>query len=193
MTHGRRKASDEEQDLLRRSRTLDEAALRAVFDAYYDPLYRYIYRHLRHEQSSEDVTAEVFRSFLEQLNLGRGPTSYLKAWLYQVAHNLVVDELRRAKYRDHVPLNEEMQIPALQVGRQEENASAQQAINLALQSLTEKQRDVLILKFLHNLENEEIAYTLKMTVGTVKALQYRGLQAMRRHLTRQKGFEPNDP
>jgi RNA polymerase sigma-70 factor, ECF subfamily len=192
MIRGRKEPSAEEQDLLQRSRKLDEAALSAVFDAYYDPLYRYVYRYLRHSQTAEDVTADVFRNFLEKLAAGKGPTEYLKAWLYRVAHNLIIDEVRRNKYREHEELDENQRASEPQADRQAESSITKQMIHKALQTLTGKQRDVLILKYLHGFENEEIAYTLRMNVGTVKALQYRGLQSLRRYLSKLRIFGEED-
>ena len=167
----------DEQDLLQRARRLDESALSAIFDAYYEPLYRYIYRHIGVSLTAEDLAAEVFRSFLEELKIQRGPTTYLKAWLYRVAHNLIVDELRRNIHREYEPLDEDRHAADPEVTEQ-----VQQLTQQALQQLTDKQRTVLVLKYLQGLETEEIAQTLNLSIGTVKALQHRGLQAMRQHL-----------
>jgi RNA polymerase sigma factor (sigma-70 family) len=97
---------DDERELLHRARSLDEIALSAIFDTFYPSLYRYIYHHVRHQATAEDLTAEVFTRILEQLADGRGPKRHLKAWLYRVAHNLVVDESRRRIHRDHDPVDE---------------------------------------------------------------------------------------
>jgi RNA polymerase sigma-70 factor (ECF subfamily) len=176
----------DEGELLEGARRLDEAALSTIFDLYYEPLYRYIYRHIGVSLTAEDLVADVFRSFLEQLRVQRGPTTYLKAWLYRVAHNLIVDELRRNKHRVHEQLDEEWRSPGPQVQDEVQQSLARQVTEAALRSLTGKQRAVLELKYLHGLDTEEIAETLKMSTGTVKALQHRGLQAMRRHL-KEKG------
>ena len=172
----------DEQDLLQRARRLDESALSAIFDAYYEPLYRYIYRHIGVSLTAEDLAAEVFRSLLEELRRQRGPTTYLRAWMYRVAHNLIVDELRRNKHRDHEPLDEDRHAADPAVTEQVQKSIDHQMTQRALQQVTEKQRAVLVLRYLQGLEIEEIAETLSISIGTVKALQHRGLQAMRRHL-----------
>jgi RNA polymerase sigma-70 factor (ECF subfamily) len=186
MPEGRGTTRIDESELLEGARRLDETALRTIFDVYYEPLYRYIYRHIGVSLTAEDLVADVFRSLLEQLQAQRGPTTYLKAWLYRVAHNLIVDELRRNKHRDHDELDEEWSAHGAQVQDEVQQSFARQVTNDALQGLTDKQRAVLELKYLHGLDAPEIAQTLKMSVGTVKALQHRGLQAMRRQL-KQKG------
>jgi RNA polymerase sigma-70 factor (ECF subfamily) len=182
MPEGSKTPSADEQDLLQRARRLEAPALGAVFDAFYEPLYRYIYRHIGHATTAEDLTAEVFRRFLEQIRDGHGPTSHLKAWLYRVAHNLTVDELRRRKHQDHEPLDEDLHSADEPISKQVQQAIRQQQVRLALRQLSSKQQAVLTLKFLQGLENEEVARVLQMTAGTVRALQQRGLRALRRHL-----------
>lgn len=172
----------DECDLLLRARRLDESALSTIFDAYYEPLYRYAYRHLGTSLIAEDLAAEVFQRFLEEIKNQRGPTTNLKAWLYRVAHNLIVDELRRNKHLDFELLDESRLAADPEVGDQVQQSIVQQLTRQALQQLTEKQRTVLVLKYLQGLETEEIAQTLNLSIGTVKSLQHRGLQAMRQHL-----------
>lgn len=172
----------EERELLRGIRSLDQAALGTVFDTYYPRLYRYIYQHLRHQLTAEDLAAEVFTRLLEQLAGGGGPRKHLQAWLYRVAHNLVVDESRRRVHRDHEPLEEWRA-----VGQQDVEAAVAHSISWqracdALAGLTPQQRAVLVLKFLEGWSNKEVARVLDTSEGAVKSLQHRGLAAMRRAL-----------
>jgi RNA polymerase sigma-70 factor (ECF subfamily) len=172
----------EERELLRRVRSLDEAALAAVFDTYYPRLYRYIYQHLRHQATAEELAAEVFARMLEQLAWGGGPRRHLRAWLYRVAHNLVVDESRRRVHRDHQVLEEWMAVGGQDVEGEVHQAVAWQHGRAALAELTAQQRAVIILKYLEGWTNKEVARVLETTEGAVKSLQHRGLAAMRRTL-----------
>lgn len=172
----------EEQKLLRRVRSLDEAALGVVFDTYYPRLYRYIYQHLRHQTVAEDLAAEVFARMLEQLKNGGGPRRHLQAWLYRVAHNLVVDTARRQVHRNHEPLEDWTDVGAQDVEGEVLQAMAWQQASAALTELTPQQRSVIILKYLSGLSNREVAEVLETSEGAVKSLQHRGLAAMRRTL-----------
>jgi RNA polymerase sigma-70 factor (ECF subfamily) len=174
----------DERSLLRRARSLDDAALSEIFDTYYPLLYRYIYHHLHHRATAEDLAAEVLTRMLEQLADGRGPTRHLNAWLYRVAHNLVVDESRRRVHRDHDPLDEGTAAAVEDVEAQTAMAIWRQQARGALAELTPNQRAVLFLRFLEGYENKEISRVLQTSVGAVKALQHRALEAMRRHLER---------
>lgn len=176
--------ADDERDLLRRVRALEKEALGTVFDTYYSPLYRYIYHRIGHQETAEDLAADVFNRLLKEIDRGRGPTRYLRAWLYRVARNLVTDEFRRFSYRDHDQLDEQMASPTQGVVDQVETTVMDQQARSALEELTAKQRDVIILKYLEGYENQEIAQVLQTTVGAVKSLRHRGLAAMRRALVR---------
>jgi RNA polymerase sigma-70 factor (ECF subfamily) len=176
--------ADDERELLQRVLALDERALGMVFDAYYLPLYRYIAHHIGHLETAEDLAAEVFNRLLEEIERGRGPKRSLKSWLYRVAHNLLVDQLRRLEHRDHELLSEAMVSSDPSVPAQAETAILSQQARAALQELTPRQRDVIILKYLEGHENDEVARILGTSVAAVKSLRSRGLAAMRRHLER---------
>ena len=172
----------DERELLRQASALDERALGIVFDQFYPSLFRYIYHHVRHIQTAEDLAADVFRRFLESIKKGRGPNRHLKAWLYRVAHNLVIDDSRRIVHRNHSPLDEDQRADVDEVSEQVQRSILRQQAYEAMDQLTEKQRQVITLRFLEGLTNREVARVLGMTVGTVKSLQHRGLASMQRHL-----------
>jgi RNA polymerase sigma-70 factor (ECF subfamily) len=119
---------------------------------------------------------------LEQLAKGRGPDQHLRAWLYRVAHNLVIDHARRQVHRDHDPLDEELVSTEEDLETEVDGAIQRERAAAALQRLTPMQRAVIILKYLEGYANKEIAAMLDLSVGAVKALQHRGLASMRRHL-----------
>ena len=126
---------------------------------------------------------------LEQLAKGRGPEQHLRAWLYRVAHNLVVDHARRQVHRDHDPLDEGLVSTGQDVELEVHDAILRQQAGEALQRLTPMQRAVIILKYLEGYTNQEISSMLDLSVGAVKALQHRGLASMRRYSaqTRESG------
>jgi RNA polymerase sigma-70 factor (ECF subfamily) len=121
---------------------------------------------------------------LAQIAKGQGPKTYLKAWLYRVAFNLIVDESRRRVHRDHEPLDEGIASSEQGVEARVTSSILQREAWNALDELTVKQRVVIVSKYLGGQENREIARTLNMSLGAVKALQHRGLAAMRRYLER---------
>lgn len=161
-------------------------ALAAIYDRFHDPLYAYIYRRVGDVDVARDLTGELFRRFLEALNRDRGPDQHLQAWLYRTAHNLVIDYYRRRQHRQHLPLREELLSGDENPAAAAEVALETARVRLAFQELTADQQQVLALKYLQGLSNDEVAEVMDKPVGAVKALQHRGLRALQRRLAPDK-------
>jgi RNA polymerase sigma-70 factor (ECF subfamily) len=161
---------------------LDRAGLAAIYDEHYPLIYRYIYRQVGDVEVTRDLAAEVFHRLLKSVRKQKHPGQYLKAWLYRTAHNIVVDHYRRQQHRQHLPLNEALidaeDDPAQTAERRESAAR----VRAALHELTPQQRQVIALKFLEGLSNQEVAAVLSKPVGAVKSLQHRALAALQRYL-----------
>lgn len=176
----------DEAKLLKQARALDQNALTWVYQNYHSAIYRYIYHHLGEAQTAEDLTSDVFRRLLQALRNGGGPTRQLSAWLYRVAHNLIVDHVRRCKHRNHEPLDGALGDRLADSTEGPEHLAARsivmEHVRGAMLELTEEQRQVVILKFLEGMSNAEVAAITGKTVGAVKALQHRGLETLRAQL-----------
>jgi len=156
--------------------------LAGIYDQYYQPIYSYVYRQVSDVETASDLTAEVFSRLLRVAQGDGFPEQQVRAWLYRTAHNLVIDHYRRQAHRQHLSLEEELveggEDPA---GVVERRASAAQ-VRAALQHLTSAQQQVIVLKFLQGLSNQEVAEILHRSVGAIKLLQHRALAALQRHL-----------
>jgi RNA polymerase sigma-70 factor (ECF subfamily) len=164
------------------AREYDPAVLAEIYDQYSAKIYSYIYHRTGDRELAEDLTADVFLRALEAIQNKKGWTSSLQGWLYRIAHNLVVDHFRRQSKREGPPLNERIAASddrSLQIA---ERILAGEKLRAALQHLTEDQQQVIILKFVEDLSNREVAEIIGKTEGAVKALQHRGLAALRRIL-----------
>ena len=168
-----------EQELLTQAGKFDTCALAEIYDLYSPRLYRYAMRLLGDDCAAEDCVSETFSRFLKALQAGKGPRDYLQAYLFRMAHNLVVDHYRRQ------PLTEEL-TDDLQNVEDTENAAehnlSQNRVRAALHKLTEDQQQVVSLKFLEGWENDEIACALHKPVGAVKSLQHRALAQLQKFL-----------
>ncbi len=144
-----------------------------IYDTHAPRVYRYIYHRLGDRSLAEDLTGEVFVRFL---NVTAAPDN-VGAFLYRIAHNLIVDYLRHNQparvVSDDVPVDQAD--PARLAELEMERARLRRLIA----RLTPDQQQVIVLKFLEGLSNEEIARVLDKPVGAVKALQHRGLVALR--------------
>jgi RNA polymerase sigma-70 factor (ECF subfamily) len=111
------------------------------------------------------------RYFLQVLRKKRGPKDYLRAYLYRIAHNWVVDH-----YRTQPVLSElDEKFPGAPLEEKTNQRLRTDRIRKILSHLTPDQQQVIALKFLEESSNDEVARTLKRPVGAIKSLQHRAL------------------
>ncbi len=174
-----------EQVLLERASRFDEQALAEVYDTYSPGIFRYAWRLLGDADLAEDCVSETFDRYLRALHKGNGPQEYLQAYLYRIAHNWITDYYRRSP-PPSMPLDLELaddhsRQPPFLADRAIELSQLRQA----LAQLTPEQRQVILLKYLEDWDNQDIAQALNKPVGAIKSLQHRALEALRRLLVRQ--------
>lgn len=168
--------------LLEQVQRWDEAALAEVYDTYAPAIYRYAYRHLGSSDSAQEIVADTFHRFLVALKRGAGPEQELSAWLYRVAHNLITDFYRRESIRGTVEIDENMPSGALQTEATALQREEIGRIREAFQKLPSLQQQVINLRFGEELSLEEVSRITQKTVGAVKALQHRAIEALRKML-----------
>lgn len=168
--------------LLEGAQRYDPKALGQIFDAYYDRIYGYIYRRIGHSGLAEDLAGEVFLRLLEAIKTERGPRTNLLAWLYRVAHNLIVDNYRRQSKVTTQPLEDwVVSVPDNPMERVELELMQDQ-LRIAIGRLTQDQQQVIVLKFVEGLSNAQVGIILGKPEGAIKSLQHRALAAIRRQI-----------
>jgi len=153
--------------------------LAEIYDAYYLPIYRFIFRQVGDVETSRELASEVFHRMLKACRNDVEFIQRLTPWLYCTARNLVIDHYRRQQYRNHLPLDEENIMSNYDTADVAELRISAEQMREALQKLTPDQRQVILLKFMEGLSNQEVADALSKPVGAVKALQHRALVALR--------------
>jgi RNA polymerase sigma-70 factor, ECF subfamily len=172
--------SDEE--LIARAKAYDEAVLQAIYEQYSPNIFRYIYYRIGDYDAAEDLRAEVFVKMLEGLDSFTYQGWGISAWLYRIAHDRVVDHLRRMKRRQHEPLQPYVVDPADGPDTISLSRLDHADLRAALSQLTDEQAEVIILRFLQDHSLREVAQITGRTEGAIKALPHRALQALGRLL-----------
>ena len=98
----------DERGLLERAQHYDEGALGELYDRYAPRIYRYVYRHVGDAVLAEDLTGDVFVRVLQALQSERFWQTSFQAWLYRIAHNLVVDHYRRGAKVNEIELDDRL-------------------------------------------------------------------------------------
>ena len=161
---------------------LDPQAISAVYDRYFSDVYRFVLYRLNDEALAEDVSGDVFVRLLEALKKKRGPDKNIKAWLLSTASHVVTDHLRRHYRRPTTNLPETLvddtKAPVVEIERRDQARFTRESI----QKLTADQQTVLALRFGQGYSLEETATVMKKKSNAIKALQFRALAALRRHV-----------
>lgn len=170
----------DEQSLLQRASQLETQALAEIYDTYSPGIYRYTARLLGDVTLAEDCVAETFVRFLRSMQERRGPRDHLQAYLYRIAHNLIVDLYRN---RDQtVELSDALRSEADVPEEEAAKHIRQKEIRKAIRNLTPDQQKVISLKYLEEWSNEEVARALRKPVGAVKSIQHRALRSLQKLL-----------
>ncbi len=168
-----------EAQLLEQARRFDPDALRALHNRLYEPVYRYVHFKVSDPQASEDLTSEVFLRVLEALKKGKMWKTTPDAWIFGIARNVVADHYRKAGRRPEVALDERLAMPDEQNLTQRVVVAEQhEELAKAITTLTDEQRDVVLLRFMEGLSINDVAEVLNKTPGAVKGLQHRALRAL---------------
>ena len=172
--------------------TGDPEALR-TFYAELSPRVR-SYVRSRGAAEPDDLTSEVFLAVFRQLREFDGTAAQLRSWVFSIAHNKVVDELRRRSRRpevvDYDPEADRRLAPSAEDAGLAGIASAR--VERLLAPLPTDQRTVLLLRIVGDLTVEQVARVVGKRPGAVKALQRRGLARVRAALE-DEGVPLQDP
>ena len=181
--------SDDELGLIRRAQSGDAAAFAALYDHHYDAVYRYCYYRVGDVTLAQDLASEVFVRMVEKLDSFKPRGRPLLAWLYTIARNLVTDHRRRHDRAAHLPLDDALTGDGHSLAQDVERGLLADCLQVGLQHLTEDQRQVILLKFVENYSNAQVARMLRKTEGAVKSLQHRALASLRKALEREGCYE----
>jgi len=173
--------SSEEKELVARAARGDADAFSMLYESNFDRVYRYLYVRLGNEAESEDLAQEVFAKVLEVIGSYQWRDVPFASWLFRIAHNKMIDHIRREKRIERVDSEETV----LSLDDPDPADIAEHNLQLEkvrhnIARLSPAQREVIWLRFGAGLSTTEVASALGKSTGTVKALQYNGIVALRK-------------
>ena len=173
----------EEENLVRRAQQRDQQAFAQLYEEHFNKIYRYVALRIGNKTEAEDITQQVFLKALQSISSFRWRGIPFSAWLFRIAHNQVVDYLRKKTKQATVPLDESTVIvisnPQLLA---EQGLDIEQLLS-ATKRLTPTQREVISLRFAGELPIAEVARVMGKSQGAVKALQHSAIGALRKVLS----------
>jgi RNA polymerase sigma-70 factor, ECF subfamily len=157
--------------------------LAGLYEQYYDRVLRYIVSRVGNRDTAEDLAGDVFVRAVESFGSFKDKGVPVQAWLFRIAHNLVVDHYRRSSYRRSTPIDDAMEIagPADPEAEVEHSITMEQ-VRTMMQRLNPAQQEVIALRFMGGLSAEEAGAVMGRTSGAIRELQRTALKALRSHL-----------
>ncbi len=159
-----------------------ESRLAGLYDEYYDKIARYAYVRIGNASEAEDIASEVFLKALGSLNRYQDRGLPMQAWLFKIAHNLVVDYLRNKSKRVTLPIDIVDIVDESDPVETAEINLEMERVTVAMQSLTEEQREVVRLRFLGGLTSREVGEIMKKSDGAVREMQRAAMEKLRQLL-----------
>ncbi len=170
--------------LLDAAREGSEAAWQELYDGLAPAVLGYL--RANNAPDPEDVLSEIFLQVARDISRFEGEEPGFRSWVFTIAHHRLIDA-RRHTARRPVDLSPEPPEPIGQADDAAEEALARigiEEVHRVLALLSEDQRAVLLLRVLGDMSVEDVAKAVGKRPGAVKALQRRGLAAVKRELGR---------
>ncbi len=176
----------------------ESAALEALYDRYSAAVYRMSLRIVKNREIAEDVTQEVFWRVWRRASSFERERGRVAQWVFGIAHNLCIDELRRMRARP-TPVYEDVDHPVIQQLVDEHidvpatvwSSEQHRLIVEVLAHLPVAQRQAIELAYFGGMSHQEIATRLDRPLGTIKTRVRLGLQKMN-VLLAARGFQTHD-
>jgi RNA polymerase sigma-70 factor, ECF subfamily len=185
--------SDPDAALMLRVKRGDRAAFAELVDKHKQPMMNFIFRYLHDQAEAEDLAQNVFLQVYKSRARYR-QTARFNTWLYTIARNLCLNELRRRlrhpaeSLEETHPENEDH--PARQFEDKSQTAPPEQVLHRelaqkiqeALDELPENQRSAILLCRQEDLSYEQIAKILRCSLSATKSLIHRGRETLKEKL-----------
>jgi RNA polymerase sigma-70 factor, ECF subfamily len=165
----------------------EEAAafVEALFAKHHNEIYAYLVRMLREPELAADLTQDAFIKAYKNYETLEKPEN-ARAWLYQIAHRVALDEIRRRKIIRFFPWTGESHGSAPSAERLVMDVHLSSDMQRALARIPERQRAALILAELHDLTGVELAAALGVSHVAARALLTRARESLRQALAAER-------
>lgn len=172
---------EDEAAVVQAAITGSQEAFSILYERYVTRIYNYIYYRTGQQHEAEDLTERVFYRALRRISFYQNQGVPFSAWLYRIAHNLVANWYRDQSRRKEVALEEHLNFsehpdhPETSILVVQE----QDLLMRAILMLPAERQQLLILKFVENYSNLEVAQIMRRSEGAIKSLYHRTLITLR--------------
>ena len=164
------------------------AFVEVLFTNHHREIFAYLVRMLRDPELAADLTQDAFvKAYKNYDTLEKSENA--RAWLYQIAHRVALDDIRRRKIIKMVPWTGEARGAAPSAERITMDLQLSGPLERALASIPERQRAALLLAEVHDLTGLELAAAMGVSHVAARAILTRGRESLRRALAAEQDAE----
>src|SRR5215210_4752060 len=174
-----------DQELMRIVQAGDNSPASELYDRYSGRIYNFAFRFLKNAEAAEDATQEVFVKMMKYANQFHGDAK-LSTWLFSITANWCRDYLRKADNKAKESDDVLVTLPTSaehSPDRNLERRENEKLVRRALESLTDEQREAILLSRYHGLSYAEIAQIAGCSEGAVKTRVFRAMETLKKALT----------
>jgi RNA polymerase sigma-70 factor (ECF subfamily) len=167
-------------------------AFGTLYERYVRNIYNYVYYRTGNHHDAEDLTARTFHRAMSHFPRYVDRGAPFSAWLYRIAHNVVAN-WHRDRSRQRIVSLDEVPIPSVRrddPARVAQDRDQQDELLQAVRRLPADRQQLLLLKFVEQMSNLEIAEVMGRTEGAIKSLYHRTLVALRADMAADNGNMP---
>ena len=148
-----------------------------IYLEYREKVLRYVRKRVHNEADAEDVTSDIFLKVLSSLDSFDEEKATLSTWIYTVAHNTVCNYYR-SQGRAELSLDEGVAVPSDE-DDEIENEILKEELAIALETLSEREQDIIVLYYYHEIHLRDIAAKMGITYTNAKFLKYQAICKLR--------------
>ncbi|MDP2704541.1 MAG: sigma-70 family RNA polymerase sigma factor [bacterium] len=176
-----------DSEFIRKAKKGDAEAFGELYDKHMPAIYRFVYVKVSNKADAEDLTHQVFLKAWKNIRKYKEQGHPFTSWLYRIAQNAVIDFYRTFRaHRDIDTLPEDMMSEHPRLEEQADASMRVEVVHSAIRKLDATSQDVLLMKFVNNLSNKEIAATLLKSEGAIRVIQHRALKQLRGILNKEE-------
>lgn len=159
--------------LIEKAKKYNEIALAELCEKYYKTIYTYLYYRCKSIEDTEDLTHEVFVRMVNNIYNQKGN---FKSWIFTIAKNLLTDYYRK---KHNIEQFSKIIGNKTKSNSLEDDTLNRETLRLALEQLPQVQQDVVVLKYISDLSNKDVAKIVRKSEGAVKVISNRALKKLK--------------
>ena len=174
--------ANDETALVLRAIQRDQEAFGELYDRHVVRVYRHIYYMVGNAAEAEDLTAQTFLRAWEAIERYQVRGAPFVSWLLRIAHNLGVSYLRSKRESSQLHdgiIDDKMRRDPDSAFQQ---TAEEELVREAILRLRDEQRQVIILRFIEDLDYREVAEIIGKSVAAIRVIQHRALNALRKQM-----------